>query len=345
VKHHGLAFLLLPMTVLALRAADFAWPGNGVISLVEPAGWSLQGRPAGNSAYNFKCVPQSGANAEVLITLANTPPDHPLDEAGLKKILLDAVRPQLATMVEKTFSPQALAMHQGCGWFVQLTDASLVGKPPVRGNYKIMRSAMLALDEHALVIATMLFDDPDGPEAPAMLALVQSMRFRRAPASDSIAISEKDGSFFLTVPRSRVVLSFPKGDLALASVKAERGTASPRYFYLQDRKTGLNVSGWFEPAEKFEGLTKLWARDKARLVKAGVPIPQDESFVKVGEWEVVFYTITAGDVRLRAKFLNCRADCVRNGTWIDLHLSAPMSETAQNQLTGFLRAARIESKP
>ena len=70
-------------------------------------------------------------------------------------------------------------MKQGCGWYDQLTDASLVGKPPVKDDHKVMRNALVALDNHTLVVITMFFDDSKGNEPNDMLSIVQSMQFKR----------------------------------------------------------------------------------------------------------------------------------------------------------------------
>ncbi len=158
-------------------------------------------------------------------------------------------------------------------------------------------------------------------------------------------MTAQGGRIRLTTPQSRVVLSLPEGKLAPEPIRASGGTANPRYFLMHDPATGLNVSGWLEAANEFPGLKVLWARDRARMIKAGVSAPQDESFTKVADWEVVFYTITAGNDQVTGSFLNCRAHWVRDGTWTELHLSVPVSDDAKARLTMFLESARLEAKP
>lgn len=61
-----------------------------------------------------------------------------------------------------------------------------------------------------------------------------------------LAINEVDNGFELTVPLSRLILSMPKGGLAIGTNKRGGATESARYFYLTNAAEGVVVSGWFE---------------------------------------------------------------------------------------------------
>jgi hypothetical protein len=175
-------FLLPVLLLLALGSAsatDFHWAGRGILSFEVPAGWKLEGQADGDLSYAFRAHPGSDAAAVLQITVVNTPPNKPVLAGELSERLQASLQPYIEESVERQFRPVVLRCRQGKGCYAELTDAALVGKPPVAGDYKVMRSALVALDRQTLVIATMQFDDPAGDEAGEMLALVSSLRLRR----------------------------------------------------------------------------------------------------------------------------------------------------------------------
>lgn len=178
MQYKTLSFLFSFLATLAMmQAKEYDWPGRGsIIISVEPE-WEIRGQSAENVGYVIVARPRSGAQAILQITIMLTPPDNPVDRNGLPAQLEDIMRPLLAQSVESEIKPLSLKVRQGTGWYAQITDANLVGRPPVPDDYKYMRNALLALDDHAILIATMQFDDPTSPEAAEMLAMVCSIRF------------------------------------------------------------------------------------------------------------------------------------------------------------------------
>jgi len=163
----------------SLSAMEFQWPKHGTISFEVPTGWRMIGHQAEDVGYAFNATPTNGANVVAEITLANVPNGIAMDKEAIKKRLGDSVQPYLEGSTEKKFQPVELKMKQGCGWYDQLTDASLVGKPPVKDDHKVMRNALVALDDHTLVVITMFFDDSKRTEPKDMLSIVQSMQFKK----------------------------------------------------------------------------------------------------------------------------------------------------------------------
>lgn len=175
---HLLASLLLAASLLPARAPadDFQWPGRGVIRVVVPAGWSLRSQDAGGVGYVFKAQPKAGPPLVLRITLAALPADKPMRADAVKGQLEEMVRPYLGGSVEKRFDPRPLALPKGSGLYVQLTDASLVGKPPRAGDLKVMRNALALLDGQIAMVATLQFDDPSAPQVGEAMALLASLR-------------------------------------------------------------------------------------------------------------------------------------------------------------------------
>jgi len=328
--------LLLGLCALAscaaLPAAEFPWPGHGSLALTVPPGWDLTGHSiGGGGAFAFTARPKSGAAATLQITVAHTPPESPVDPARLTATLEAAVHDYLAGSVEQKFSPQPLPLAQGSGVFVQFTDASLVGQPPQPDNFKVIRTAMIALDDHALALASLQFNDPAAREVGEMMAALASLRYTRtAPPAAA-------GPFRFSVAQSRLELRFPEKP----AFSAEQ--VRDRYFLGHSAESRLTASGWFEPAGRYGGLQKFWRGESAALTKNGFA-PQGVEFARQGDWEVIHYhQDLPGDIRM----CHLRAELVRAGTWIDLHLSATGAEplaALRARLTAFLSALVISEK-
>lgn len=162
--------------------------------------------------------------------------------------------------------------------------------------------------------------------------------------STSLVIQEQDGSYVVTVPVSRLSLRIPKGGLAPVGNPRQGGTASSRYFYLQDKSTSLIVSGWFESDQGANDLRQFWAREAAAQKKQGLPEPEDVSFEKIGGWDAIVYDQVVAGVAVS----NIRAELRQAGTWIDLHLSLTGSgprEVRRARLAEALTAIEVAEKP
>ena len=173
------AVLLLACLPVRAAAGEFLWPGRGVIHLTAPASWKLASQPAEDVGYAFRAEPKAGPSVVVRLTLAHLPDGKTVRAEEMKDRLEKTVQPYLAGSVEKAFDPKPLTLAQGSGWVVQLTDASLVGRPSVPGDSKVMRNALVALDDQLMMVATIQFDDPARPEVGEAMAILASVRFER----------------------------------------------------------------------------------------------------------------------------------------------------------------------
>lgn len=172
-----------------------------------------------------------------------------------------------------------------------------------------------------------------------LLTIVALAGCATAPSSTRLAVVEREGTYELTVPVSRLVMTIPKAAL----VPAKGGNDSPRYFYLADKAAGLIMSGWFEPAERYPGLQQLWSSDTAAWRKKGLPDPQNVRLSRIGKWEAIAYEMPVS-VGTNS---HLRAQRVQAGTWIDLHLSITSrdsSATNQQALAKALSAIRVTER-
>jgi hypothetical protein len=167
---------------------------------------------------------------------------------------------------------------------------------------------------------------------------------RTLVGSDDSRIEIKDAgnSFELSVPVSRLVLSVPKGGLAIGNNK--RGaTDSARYFYLADREGGVTLSGWFEPARRYTDLEGSWRAEMEHMKKRGFPPPEDVEHSELGPWRSILYNYSPPN----GSSAHVRATYIGAGTWIDLHASVisvrPSSET-RKQVVALVRSMQVREK-
>jgi len=311
-------FILLAATLLALplRAVELNWPGRGKILLDAPAQWELSANREGAAAISIKLLPPKPALGSLQIAVLASQGDKFVRVENLQSTLHDMVKDYIPNSVEKQFSPVALHSAQGTGWYAQFTDPALVGKSSTPDNLKVMRSALVGLTDHLLALVTMQFDDPDSPEAAAMLQVTESLRFVSLAASD-LQISTDGHTYALRATGSKLTLEFPQAGLAQRDAGLGGGTANPRYFYFTGDRDGLVVSGWFEDGAKYRGLKTMWQEQTAAWEQNGVAAPTHEQFGTAGAWDYVAY-----DNELpHGHNVHLRAEHAAAGTWIDLHLS------------------------
>lgn len=339
---------VLCLTSAVALAADYNWPQRGKLSMESPGTWKVSTQSAAGLGFTFK-VASTGENQAMLqMTVVALPEGKTISESDLPERLRTMVGRNLASSVEKKVNAVQLAMGQGAGWYAELTDASLVGKPSVKGDYKVMRQGVAALDSTTFVVITMQFDNADGSEPAKMVGMVESLRFARGaaePAPVSLRIEETTDFYKLHDPDGRLVLKIPRGDLVVRrNANVGGATASPRYFNLAGSGSGLALSGWIEPASLYKGLQQFWKDETAAAAKARGLEPKSVKFSKHEDWDLIAY-----DLALPVKDVNnthYRAELVRNGTWIDLHVSAtgsrPISELRAD-LMAFMQSIEVET--
>lgn len=137
-----------------------------------------------------------------------------------------------------------------------------------------------------------------------------------APESHAIVVSEGAERFELTVPRSNLVMAFPKGQFRHAPVNVGGGTANPRYFQFHDREAGTIVSGWFEPESRYQPLDPTLESESAGLKRFGAWPPQSLEQGTIGPMKTVTYFLPLPN---GATNFHIRASYVGAGTWVDLH--------------------------
>lgn len=178
---HSFKAALLALAVLALgsglHATDFDLGKAGKLSVTVPAGWTATARVIGDSGRELSLVSKANANAKALLTVF-TPatPLPPATEADLDRNFTELCKRYVPQSVERKTVLTRYKLAQGYGVYALFTDATLVGLPPKRGDYKVMAPGFIKLTDSVQLIVTLYADDAAGPEMTALRSAVESLR-------------------------------------------------------------------------------------------------------------------------------------------------------------------------
>jgi hypothetical protein len=154
-------------------------------------------------------------------------------------------------------------------------------------------------------------------------------------------IRERKSKYLIRPPYSKISLQIPKGRLSRKQFRQEGESYNPNYFHFEDDAINLAVSGTFRPAKVFPGTETYWECQVIGWVSRDQPVPQDEILEDIGHWHTIIYDLTAPD----GHSAHLRAHWVKEGIWIDLHLSMTSDQKqagAKSRLLGLLRRIRVE---
>jgi hypothetical protein len=158
------------------------------------------------------------------------------------------------------------------------------------------------------------------------------------PEDSAVVTTIGETKIEITVPASRLLLTLPKGGFGPVDAALTGSQKNPRYFHLTDLDKGLVISGWIEPASTFVGFKKFWEGEFDALKKSGMA-PTGEPVAKAYE-----FPLPAGN----GTNSHLRAELVKHGTWVDLHISITGRMTVQEARAAtfaLLRSIEVTKKP
>jgi hypothetical protein len=178
------AVFALLFSALTIHAAEFDLGSRGLLSIEAPDKWTVTGEPAARPdstqiGYAIAIKPLNDANAKCLVTFAYVKKGPP-DRESIRKDVLRASEQFVADSVEKKQNLKDYSLKQGYGAYCLFTDASLVGKPSQKGDYKVMGSGIVQLSDEVLGVVSIFADEVDGKEFKAMLAAINSFKLKNA---------------------------------------------------------------------------------------------------------------------------------------------------------------------
>jgi hypothetical protein len=140
-------------------------------------------------------------------------------------------------------------------------------------------------------------------------------------ADATLVMKIKGDTIELMAPVSDIALTIPKGNLVSVEDSRSGAQTSPRYFHLADTGSGLSVSGWFEPESAFKGFEAFWKGEFSAMKRSGLIPMEPPTAVAVGDWAGAAYDISLPGGRGDYVSTHIRAELIKAGTWVDLHIS------------------------
>jgi hypothetical protein len=169
---------------------------------------------------------------------------------------------------------------------------------------------------------------------PSLAAIVQT---------PPVQIKTNNQGVLIGNAKTKIKLLIPSKNLKEVKEQRGGGQSNPGYFYFIDTKINLHMSGWFEPAEKFQydGSMEFWASEYSRYRKEDV---LNSEFKKSGIWELFIYDIPVPKEFPNACSSHMRAHFLQDGIWIDLHLSITAnkpSSVLHDELIAYINTLQI----
>jgi hypothetical protein len=164
-----LALVLLPVLASA-ETIDLGT--HGTLSVTPPKGWTIAKQKEEDAGYVLVFSPPADVNAQLVLNVVFPPDRQPLSKEAIQDEALAAGDQWVESSVEKKKVIREMKLSAGYGAYCVFTDASRVGKPAEKDNFKIVVSGILWFSEDVKAGLVMMADDENGPEFKAMLEAV-----------------------------------------------------------------------------------------------------------------------------------------------------------------------------
>ena len=165
------ALLLLPLCAFA-DTVDLG--AHGTLTIAVPKAWKLTAAKK-DTGVDLTIVPTGGANAQLLFSVVYVPEGATAAKADVDEKVKSEAEQFVAVSVEKKATLRKYTLSGGAyGAYCVFTDASLVGQPPQKDNFKVITVGIIWFNDSAGVSVSQVCDDESGPEFAAMLAATNS---------------------------------------------------------------------------------------------------------------------------------------------------------------------------
>jgi hypothetical protein len=188
MKKALLTLALLPLLTFTGRAEKIDLGSGKTAFVTVPNTWKAAALPATAPGMptvgtNVRYATKSGSNDAVLITLLTVPDDRFADSDNLQALIEESTQQFAAGSVEGKVVLQEIKIAGKAGYYCTFTDASLVGKPGVKDDYKTLTSCFVYLGDEVMLAATVFSDDVSGPAYGEGLRLLKSLTLHRTKDS------------------------------------------------------------------------------------------------------------------------------------------------------------------
>jgi len=173
-----LALLALP---LAVRADKVDLGPHGTFTVTPPSGWTVSTKNAGEAGTVVSLTPPGDANAACVITVSVVPVTEAVTKEKVQEETLAVCDQFVDASVEKKKTLRDFNMASSYGYYCVFTDASMVGQPAKKGEFKVIGVGVVRLQDDVMATVGISADDEKGADFAAMLAAVATAAVAPAP--------------------------------------------------------------------------------------------------------------------------------------------------------------------
>ncbi|MEO5960745.1 MAG: hypothetical protein ABIZ49_01525 [Opitutaceae bacterium] len=173
-----LFLLLLTAASLGAEAVNLDLGSRGRLTLYFPEGWKAATTDmAGQMTVNVSPAGDENAACSLLITF---PQEDRVDTKPRLKLRVEAdCLPIAEGSVERKAIAKEFSLGAGFGFYCSFTDPELRGKPPEKGNYKVMSIGKIRLAPDVLVEVSISADSFRDRPYQDLLGAIEGMEYRR----------------------------------------------------------------------------------------------------------------------------------------------------------------------
>lgn len=174
-----LSLFLLAAASLCAQSETLDLGARGSITLYLPGEWVIDGSQFANQG--MITIKPRRAEVNATCTIAITfPATDSFDTKARLKLRVEADSFRLAEQsVERRAVAREFAVATGYGFYCSFTDPELRGRPPEKGNYKVMSTGKIRLAPDVLLDVSILADDFRGEPYQQLLGAIEGMDYVR----------------------------------------------------------------------------------------------------------------------------------------------------------------------
>ena len=334
-----------------LPANQVFFDENNYIKLDVPENWGTMranGTPLPDitQTYNLELMPPTGVKASFTLTTGKTKTGKPLTQKQFDALAQKLTGFIIPDSVEKKATFKEIQIQGGRGIYCIFTDASLVNKTVGPHQYKYAGQFLANYDNGCVTYATALADDPDGAEFQLMKRVFSSIIPSFSEATPSVQVTTTKQGVLISSAASPKKLLLPSKSMKSKKERLGGGTDNPGYFYYEDTKTDILISGWFEPAVKFQysSVRQMWDSENEAKARNKISVPINKEYQHIGDWDVYLYDLPVPPQFKNTSNTHLRANYLDDKIWIDVHLSLTKdqpSKKLREMLIAYLGTLKI----
>ncbi|MSU24853.1 MAG: hypothetical protein EXS32_13650 [Opitutus sp.] len=167
---------LLAATCLHAQSGAVDLGGHGKLALYIDDGWTIEVADYGDRRL-VTVSPKGDVNASCTITITFPQADRLENKSRLKqRTEIDGTKYADGSVEGKAISRE-FTLTAGYGFYCNFTDPALIGKPPVKGDYKTMSVGLIHLAADVLLEVAISADGFKSAPYQSLLGMIEGMEF------------------------------------------------------------------------------------------------------------------------------------------------------------------------